>query len=292
MTRGTKRYSRRKTSFLSRGQVLGILFCTLAAVAACCWFALSVNGQKEERGGLAESSQEAWPLETQSAQETGSEEESTGDKDEALLEKETQSAEQPAVSRESLKGETAVTRVMPEEPEPATLFDEQYMSMDLDAKLTVLREKFPDGKYWNTIGYDVSDLTQEEACMIVTDEPCNHGWNGYEYCHEYDGRTLDEYTYDYNIQCLGFASMVSDFLFGKDAEIETFYDFEELDVGDQIRFLAYEHSVVVIEKGPDYVKVVECNRDYENCEIEWGRELSEDEVLYGWADYEFLRRVD
>lgn len=175
--------------------------------------------------------------------------------------------------------------------EPATLFDSQYENLSLEEKLDVLRERFPDGKYWNYIGYDISDMTQEEACMIVTDEPCDHAWNGYEYCHEYDGRTLYEYTYDYNIQCLGFASMISDFLFGKDAEIETFYEFEDLAVGDQVRFLNYEHSMVVIEKGEDYIKVVECNRDYENCEIEWGRELSRDEVLYDWASYEFLRRV-
>ena len=179
-----------------------------------------------------------------------------------------------------------------QEEEDLTLFDSPYMNLSLTEKLELLRELFPDGAYWNTIGYDITDMSQEEACMIVTDEPCSHTWNGYIYCHVYEGKTRYEFGYDTNIQCLAFASMISDFLFGKDKEIETFYDFDQLSVGDQIRFLSYEHSVVVIEKGEDYVKVVECNRDYENCEIEWDRELSEDEVLYGWGNYEFLRRVD
>lgn len=55
--------------------------------------------------------------------------------------------------------------------------------------MDVLAEFFPDGKYWNHLNIDVSDMEQDESCMIVTDIPCEHAVNGYEWCNEYNGET-------------------------------------------------------------------------------------------------------
>lgn len=158
-------------------------------------------------------------------------------------------------------------------------------------KLDSLRQTFPDGKYWNTVGADLSGLSQEEICSIVTDEPCCHSENGISFCHEYNGETRYAFSYDTNVQCLAFASMISDFLFGKDAGVEIFYEYDQLAVGDHIRFLSGEHSVIVIEKNDDFIRVVECNRDYESCRIEWDRKISREELLYDSGSYEFLRRI-
>ena len=59
-------------------------------------------------------------------------------------------------------------------------------------------------------------------------------------------------------------------------------------VGDHIRLIDLEHSVLVTETGTQadgsrYVRVTEVNADYESCKIAWGRTITEDE-LYGTAE--------
>ncbi|MEG1427543.1 MAG: hypothetical protein RSC76_07630 [Oscillospiraceae bacterium] len=102
--------------------------------------------------------------------------------------------------------------------------------------------------------------------------------NGYEYCNEYDSGTMDLFDYGDNIQCLGFASMISDFLFGKNAPFTEFYDFADLRVGDHIRLLEYEHSMIVTEIDDGTLHIAECNYDYENCQIDWERVVTEDDL--------------
>ena len=85
------------------------------------------------------------------------------------------------------------------------------------------------------------------------------------------------------IQCFGYASLLSDLLFGVDAPISEHRDIERIRVGDHIRFLNAEHSVIVTEIGRDendmvYVCVTECNADYENCRISWGRRITKAEL--------------
>lgn len=172
----------------------------------------------------------------------------------------------------------------------ANIFDSCYADYTLDEKISVLRSIFPDGAYWNHIGIDVSGMSEDDAAMVVTDTPCEHSYNGYQYCNIYNGVTRGEFEYEYNTQCLGFASMISDFFFGKDAPVTEFYDFDDLDIGDHIRLIYYEHSMIVIGKGDGYVKVVECNEDYENCEIVWDRILTEEDIEAYGSGVEYLTR--
>lgn len=186
--------------------------------------------------------------------------------------------------------DTAVTAVVdaPLIQAGATLFDDYYADYTFDEKIEALRILFPDGAYWNSCGTNTDSMTMEEAAMVTTETPCAHSVNGYAYCNTYDGATRSEFPYASNIQCLGFASMVSDFLFGQDAAVSVFYDYDSLKPGDHIRFLYAEHSVIVLEKTDDFIRVLECNGDYENCEICWDREISRSEMEEYGA--EFLTR--
>lgn len=282
------RYRKKKKS-VNTLQIAGIAVFAIAVILACSWFSYSISSTPAESSTPSSSSLPPASSASSAADEKSA---STANNKSAADESGAERSEIASPIDSAIRSTGGY--VSPKEKEAVNydIFDASFTSLATDQKLTILRTVFPQGKYWNSIGVDISDMTQEEACMLVSDESCDHDVNGYEYCHEYDGRTMEEYTYGANIQCLGFASMISDVLFGKDADIETFYDYDELNVGDHIRFLSYEHSVIVIEKTDDYVKVVECNRDYEDCMIEWDRTITYDELLYEWADYEFLRRVN
>lgn len=137
----------------------------------------------------------------------------------------------------------------------------------LQAKLAALRQKFPHGKYWNHRG-------AAAAWDAVTSLPCSHGTGRY-WCNTYTGKTAQVFLSGQKaVQCLGFASLISDQLFGKDAPVRTFRGFDKLRVGDHIRLTYVVHSMVVVEKGPDYVKVVEVNQDFNTCRIQWDRKVS------------------
>ena len=173
------------------------------------------------------------------------------------------------------------------EPEPEDLFDSYFDSYTIEEKLAVLRERFPDGMYWNHSGLDIGELSHDEAALVCTDTPCDHSSYGYGSCNIYNGETMYWFGYSYNTQCLGFASLVSDFLFGKDIPINSYTSFDEIRVGDHIRLDLWDHSFIVTEvgineEGEDYIKVLECNRNYEDCLIEWDRVLTRSDMAsYG-----------
>lgn len=157
-------------------------------------------------------------------------------------------------------------------------------------KLQELSTQFPDGKYWNHMGQELP--FGQETPFSVTDEPCSHEIYGETYCNIYNGKTLDLFPqYGYLCQCLGFASFLSDQVFGADAPVSFFYDYDSLRVGDQIRLNEYEHSMIVAEKTDDYVVVAEVNADYEDCLISWQRQISRYELEYelSW-DLEYISR--
>lgn len=144
-------------------------------------------------------------------------------------------------------------------------------------KLAALQKRFPSGKYWNHRSAGITD--GRESWETVTNTPCNHAANGIYYCNTYYGVSSVPVIGDTcSWQCLGFASMLSDQLFGKNAPVRTFRDFDQLQIGDQIRLLSAEHSMVVIEKSRDSIAVAEVNADYSSCRISWGRRLSRREL--------------
>ena len=144
-------------------------------------------------------------------------------------------------------------------------------------RLEAMRDQFPDGYYWNHMGEDSEEV--EDSCYSVTQIPCDHGEYDDYYCNQYDGVTKEFFSdYEYLTQCLAFASFVSDTVFGEEAQLNTFDDYDDLRIGDHIRQSDVMHSVIVIKKTDSFVQVLEVDADSVECEISWGRELSREEL--------------
>lgn len=208
---------------------------------------------------------------------------------------EVEEAEEEASEMNAASSYAAKERILPagEVEDTAELVD-AYSSVPLfvssgnlaeqgvQTRLELLEDYFPNGMYWNHVGVDTSEMTADEIAMCVTDTPCNHSVYGYGNCNIYNG-LMDDFFPQYGdeTQCLGYASIISDLLFGYDAPITEFYDFDELRIGDHIRMGWYEHSMIVtdIDWDTDTITVTEVNADYENCQISWGRQITRSELL-------------
>ncbi len=159
----------------------------------------------------------------------------------------------------------------------------------LETALAELRSQLPEGKYWNHMGMEDVDFGTETP-WLVTDIPCEHSTYGQLYCNYYSGKMESLFSYGPLCECLGFASFLSDRVFGEDAPFYIFYEPSLLRVGDHIRFLEYEHSMTVAEVSGEGVVVAEVNADYEDCLISWSRLLSWDYLdEYLW-DSEYISR--
>lgn len=158
-----------------------------------------------------------------------------------------------------------------------------WSSLTVEEKLNILKVCFPSGKYWNHRNMNAPG----DTFLCVSGTPCSHSQNGYVFCNQYQGTMRNLFPDFSGIQCFGYASLLSDLLFGTDAPISEHQDIERIRVGDHIRFLYAEHSVIVTEVGRDengmlYIFVTECNSDYENCCISWGRRITQDELTNIW----------
>ena len=115
--------------------------------------------------------------------------------------------------------------------------------------------------------------------FTVTDSPCQHDLYWDAYCNTYTGGIQELFPqFEPMEQCLGFAALLSDLVFGEDAPVSTFTDYTQLRVGDNIRLELTEHSMVVLTVDGEGITVVECNSDYEHCRISWDRFLSWDDL--------------
>ncbi len=203
------------------------------------------------------------------------------------------SSEESEESEESELAETVETAETDDDPnKEGTIFSAAYANLSISEKLSLLKQFFPAGSYWNS--HDVADEDENEskyqAAMHISTTPCsNFGSYSDYWCNAYNGITKNMFSYEGdNIQCLGFASMISDFLWGEETPIYISYDWDDIEVGDHIRFISAEHSVTVIAKTETSVYVVECNRDYEDCMIEWNREITKSYLLS--QSWEVLKR--
>lgn len=134
----------------------------------------------------------------------------------------------------------------------------------IGVKFEKLQKQYPSHSYWNHVG--------KKKCNVekVTKRPCNHQKNAFTKCNMYicpDGVM--------GYQCYGFAWLMSDKIFGKDAKFKTHHSFNKAKVGDVIRYSG--HSVIVTKKGSNYVEVGECNIG-DTCMILWGRRISKSEL--------------
>ncbi|MBR4261392.1 MAG: hypothetical protein IKQ33_05540 [Clostridia bacterium] len=176
------------------------------------------------------------------------------------------------------------------------LSDEQYVVASMDRedeypkgwlklfneKIVLLQKMFPTGKYWNHMGLEPSNSKETNNIYSVTDIPCNHNQYGELYCNAHYGKSDEVYPYDATCsQCRGFASLLSDLVFGEDAPVRYFEDYDELRIGDQARIDEDYHSVFIIDKTDEYVIVAECNNDLNTCQINWGRKILRKD-LSGW----------
>lgn len=153
---------------------------------------------------------------------------------------------------------------------------------DFNEKIIILQNVFPNGKYWNHMGHEASNPEETNNIYSVTDIPCNHSKYGEAYCNAHYGKSDDLYPYEATCsQCRGFASLLSDLIFGEDAPVRYFENYDELRIGDQARIDGDYHSVFIIDKTDDYVIVAECNSDLETCKIQWGRKILRED-MDGW----------
>lgn len=136
-------------------------------------------------------------------------------------------------------------------------------------RLALLAPLFPNGMYWNHM-----NAGAQRTLFDVTDTPCVHDAHGEAYCNGYSGLTSAFFpTSGDNIQCLAYASLLGDFVFGQDAEISEHSDPARIRVGDHIRLLYADHSVVVTAIEGETLSVTEVNRSWDDCLIEWNRTI-------------------
>ena len=251
--------------------------------AACLLLAasLALGVMELGTGDSAASAQEAALLE--SAQEEEESETEAGVSQAALREEEALSAASSAVEsapEESSQGAVDFAFSCYEEPQPIT-------EEEAAATLESLRDTFPDGSYWNHMGLEEWDE------FTVTDIPCDHDLYRDTYCNSYTGGIQELFPqFEPMEQCLGFAALLSDLVFGEDAPVSTFTDYTQLRVGDHIRLELTEHSMTVLTVAEEGITVVECNRDYEHCRISWDRFLSWEELAAYSYEMECITRYE
>ena len=181
---------------------------------------------------------------------------------------------------ESSQGAVGLAFSCYEEPQPIT-------EEEAAATLESLRDTFPDGSYWNHMGLEEWDE------FTVTDIPCDHDLYWDAYCNSYIGGIQELFPqFEPMEQCLGFAALLSDLVFGEDAPVSTFTDYTQLRVGDHIRLELTEHSMTVLTVVEEGITVVECNRDYEHCLISWDRFLSWEELAAYSYEMECITRYE
>lgn len=146
------------------------------------------------------------------------------------------------------------------------------------ARLTELSSYFQNGRYWNSSGTE-----SEENLFSVTDSPCAHPTDYYAHCNVYTSKISAALGYDIGMQCTGYAGLLSDLVFGTEAPFTEHGDFEKLRVGDHIRLVLWDHSMIVTKVCKDenektYVYVTEVNADYDTCRIDWGRKFTQQDL--------------
>ncbi len=251
--------------------------------AACLLLAASLALGVMELGTGDSSApvQEAALLE--SAQEEEESETEAGVSQAALREEAALSEASSAVEsapEESSQGAVDFAVSYYEEPQPIT-------EEEAAATLESLRDTFPDGSYWNHMGLEEWDE------FTVTDIPCDHDLYWDTYCNSYTGGIQELFPqFEPMEQCLGFAALLSDLVFGEDAPVSTFTDYIQLRVGDHIRLELTEHSMTVLTVAEEGITVVECNRDYEHCLISWDRFLSWEELAAYSYEMECITRYE
>ena len=253
----------------------------MGAVCLLLAASLALGVMELGTGGSAASVQEAASVESAQGEEESETEAGVSQaalREEAALSEASSAVE--SVPEESSQGAVDFAVSYYEEPQPIT-------EEEAAATLESLRDTFPEGAYWNHVG--VEDWDE----FTVTDSPCQHDLYWDAYCNTYTGGIQELFPqFEPMEQCLGFAALLSDLVFGEDAPVSTFTDYTQLRVGDNIRLELTEHSMVVLTVDGEGITVVECNSDYEHCRISWDRFLSWDDLAATSYEMECITRYE
>lgn len=176
----------------------------------------------------------------------------------------------------------------PKVAEPNTVSREDVDTADVTEKLAVLRTVFEDGRYWN----HAADTDRLDPVLCVTDTPCAHSAAGEDTCNIYKGALLSEFPDFIGTQCFGYASLLSDLLFGVDAPVTAYSDFSRIRVGDVIQLPNAMHTMLVtaVDAENKAVAVTDVNADYETCRIAWDRTLTYEDLKKADAEVTFYTR--
>ena len=164
---------------------------------------------------------------------------------------------------------------------PEKVKTESVSEAEILAKIEVLREMFPAGAYWNHGG--------------VSNSPCAHK-NGEKHCNGYNNSFSRKLWPNISCagQCLGFAIMLQDYIFGVNTPMVVIDSYDDVRIGDHIRIdniHGGHHSILVIEKTDEYVVVAECNADFKTCKIEWDRKYYRKD-LESWDTWYISRECE
>ena len=253
----------------------------MGAVCLLLAASLALGVMELGTGDSAASVQEAASVESAQGEEESETEAGVSQaalREEAALSEASSAVE--SILEESSQGAVDFAFSYYEEPQPIT-------EEEAAATLESLRDTFPDGSYWNHMGLEEWDE------FTVTDIPCDHDLYWDTYCNSYTGGIQELFPqFEPMEQCLGFAALLSDLVFGEDAPVSTFTDYTQLRVGDHIRLELTEHSMTVLTVAEEGITVVECNRDYEHCRISWDRFLSWEELAAYSYEMECITRYE
>lgn len=127
-----------------------------------------------------------------------------------------------------------------------------------------LREKFPDGKYWNHL----ADAPNNPDGW--TDTPCNHSGGGKAECNMFTDHSTR------GMQCAGYAMKLTYEIYGSSfLSWERDQDLSAVKPGDSIRLRSTYggHSIVVLGTEGDYLVYTDCNTG-NTCKIGWDRKMA------------------
>lgn len=171
----------------------------------------------------------------------------------------------------------ALVRTIPTFPTVGAVTEEEAAE-----RLQQLSAYFQHGLYWNCVG--TGQPKSKDNLFLLTENPCNHPSRGYSCCNIYTGALCKASSgYSMATQCFGYANLLSDLVFGTEAPVYTHGDFDRIRVGDHIRLVLWDHSMVVTEvckdeNGKTYFYATDVNADYNNCMIQWGRKFTQSDL--------------
>lgn len=161
----------------------------------------------------------------------------------------------------------------------------QAAGIDFNTRITELKAKFPDGKYWNHVG------STKDNSDGYTSKPCTlHKTSGVSHVYGTGGCTCNHFAGGGHLlatQCMGFANKLGYDVFGDTTWITynspSKTQIANIQVGDIVRING-SHSVFVIARSGNNIMVAEAN--YPNgCQIKWGRIINLTTVTVSYYEH-------